>query len=205
MPFWINIIVSSIAFVITAISGFFLIPYLRKVKFGQTILDIGPNWHKSKQGTPIMGGFMFVLGSVVATIIGYVFLRTYNYGELLADKNGTGIKLLVGIVMALLFMGVGFMDDYIKAVKKQNLGLKAKQKLVFQIMIAVGYLYTLYILGETSTYVFFPFIGAIDFGIFYYPLMVMFIIFMVNSVNLTDGVDGLCSSVTLIALRNNFV
>lgn len=199
MPFWINIIVSCISFGITAISGFFFIPYLRKVKCGQTILDIGPKWHKNKQGTPTMGGFMFVLGILVAIVFGYVFLKTYNYGELLKDKNSVGVKLFAGILMALLYMAVGFLDDYIKVVKKRNLGLRAKQKLVFQILIAGGFLYTMYILGDTSTFVIFPFVGVINFGVFYYPLMIMFIIFMVNSVNLTDGVDGLCSSVTLVA------
>jgi len=198
MPFWINIIVSFIAFGITALSGFFFIPYLRKVKCGQTILEIGPKWHKNKQGTPTMGGFMFAFGILVATICGIAFLRSYNASTTPIGENKTSLKLLAGFVMALLYMLVGFVDDYIKVVKKQNLGLKAKQKLVFQILIAGAFLFAMYLLGDTSTSVLIPFFGAINFGIFYYPLMIMFIIFMVNSVNLTDGVDGLCGSVTLV-------
>lgn len=199
MPFWINSIVAVIAFAITAISGFFLIPYLRKVKCGQTILDIGPKWHKNKQGTPTMGGFMFIVGTLIATVTGFVLLRTF-YGDINSlDGDKSGLKLLTGFVMALLFMLVGFIDDYIKVVKKRNLGLRAKQKLAMQILIAGGYLVVLRLLGETSNSIYFPFIGNVNFGIFYIPLMIVFIIFIVNSVNLTDGIDGLCGSVTLVA------
>ncbi len=199
MPFWINIIVSLIAFGITAISGLFLIPYLRKVKAGQTILEIGPKWHKNKQGTPTMGGFMFIFGILVATVVGFVFLRTYSGNATPVGVDNAGLKLFSGFLMALLFMGVGFLDDYIKVVKKRNLGLKAMQKIIFQILISGGFLLALYLLGETSTSIYFPFIGNVNFGILYYPLMIAFIIFIVNSVNLTDGVDGLCGSVTLVA------
>lgn len=198
MPFWINIIVSFISFGISALSGLFLIPYLRKVKCGQTILDIGPNWHKSKQGTPTMGGFMFILSTMIATSAGVVFLRTYNSSSAPLGEDKSGLKLLAGFIMALLFMAVGFLDDYIKVVKKRNLGLRAMQKLVFQIIIAGAFLFVLKSLGDATTSIIIPFVGAINLGILYYPLMIMFIIFMVNSVNLTDGVDGLCGSVTLV-------
>lgn len=199
MPFWLNIVVSLIAFGITALSGFYFIPYLKKVKAGQTILDIGPKWHKKKEGTPTMGGFMFILGVTIAVIFGYLTLKTNSTvpDDLLTDNAGK--KLLVGFVMTLLFMLVGFADDYIKVVKKRNLGLRAKQKLVFQILIAIGYLVSLNYVDGKNTLVPLPFLGEVDFGIFYYPIMVLFIIFMVNSVNLNDGIDGLCSSVTLVA------
>lgn len=198
MPFWINIIVSVIAFAISAGSGFILIPYLRKIKCGQTILDIGPVWHKNKQGTPTMGGFMFALGTLIATVTGFVLLRGYNSNSLPLGEDKAGLKLAVGFIMALLLMGVGFLDDYIKVVKKRNLGLRAKQKLLIQILIAGGFLLALYLLGDTSTEILLPFLGDIDFGLLYYPLMILFIIFMVNSVNLADGVDGLCGSITLV-------
>jgi phospho-N-acetylmuramoyl-pentapeptide-transferase len=199
MPFWINTIVAIIAFAITALSGFFLIPYLRKVKAGQTILDIGPNWHKSKQGTPTMGGFMFVVGTLTAIVTGFALLRTFYQNDNMHGAHDTaGFKLLTGFVMALLFMLVGFVDDYIKVVKKRNLGLRAIQKIIFQVLIAGGYLYVMRLLGQTSTSIYFPIIGYVNFGVFYYPLMIAFIIFMVNSVNLTDGIDGLCGSVTLV-------
>ena len=200
MPFWINTVVVIISFTVTALSGFFLIPYLRKLKCGQTILDIGPNWHKSKQGTPTMGGFMFIIGTIVATLIGFILLRgVYHTDKLGGTEDYAGLKLLAGIGMALMYMLVGFLDDYIKVVKKRNLGLKAIQKVVFQVLIAGLYLFILTTLGDTSTAIYFPLIGNVDFGLFYYPLMIGFIIFIVNSVNLTDGIDGLCSSVTLIA------
>ncbi len=199
MPFWVNIVVSFIAFGITALSGFILIPYLRKIKCGQTILDIGPKWHKGKQGTPTMGGFMFVFGIVAAVLFGYAYLRTKGINSSLEWSDRNGLKLFTGLLMALLFMGVGFLDDYIKVVKKRNLGLKAKQKLLLQILISGGYLFVMNMLGEKSTSVFLPVLGSVNFGVFYYPLMVIFIIFIVNSVNLTDGVDGLCGSVTVIA------
>ncbi len=200
MPFWINTIVAVISFAITALSGFFFIPYLRKVKIGQTILDIGPNWHKSKQGTPTMGGFMFIVGTLIATVTGFVLLRAfYQTSYVHGEQDTAGLKLLTGFMMALLFMLVGFLDDYIKVVKKRNLGLRAMQKVVFQVIIAGGYLYVMRLLGDTSTSVWFPIFGDVNFKIFYYPLMIVFIIFIVNSVNLTDGIDGLCSSVTLVA------
>lgn len=198
MPFWINIIVALTAFVITAVSGIFLIPFLHKLKCGQTILDIGPNWHKKKQGTPTMGGIMFAIGSLIATITGFIIYRLYNKGNAVQGTDVAGLKLLAGFVMTLLFMLVGFVDDYIKVVKKQNLGLRAMQKIVFQVIIATAYLLFLKYLGGETTSIYFPFIGSVNFGVFYIPLMVLFIMFMVNSVNLTDGIDGLCGSVTLI-------
>lgn len=199
MPFWLNIVVSFIAFGITAISGFFLVPYLRKIKVGQTILDIGPKWHKKKEGTPTMGGVMFIFGVTVAVIFGYFALKGSSVSEINYLSDKAGLKLLVGFIMTLLFMLVGFVDDYIKVVKKRNLGLKAKQKLVFQILIAIGYLVALRFIDDKTTSIPLPFFGNVNFGILYYPIMVLFIIFMVNSVNLNDGIDGLCSSVTLVA------
>ncbi len=201
MPFWINIVVALVSFAICALSGFAIIPYLRKVKCGQTILDIGPKWHKNKQGTPTMGGFMFILSTVVAVILGAVLLQAFGDKEIAGTNvNMTEkLKLVFGIVMALLFMLVGFVDDYIKVVKKRNLGLNAKQKIVFQILISVGYLFAIRALGDKTTDINFPFIGSLELGYFYIPLMVLFIIFIVNSVNLTDGIDGLCSSVSVVA------
>ena len=198
MPFWINIIVSLIALVISAAFGAVLIPFLKKIHFGQTILNIGPKWHKSKEGTPIMGGFMFILGSLIATAIGFFLFRAQDSTVKITDNTGL-YKLLAGIIFALLCSLIGFIDDYIKAVKKQNLGLNSKQKLVMQFLFSALYLFALYEIGDKSTSIVFPFFGAINFGIFYYPLMMLFITFIVNAVNLTDGVDGLCGSVTAIA------
>ena len=198
MPFWVNIIVAAIAFVISAITGIFLIPYLKKLHFGQTILEIGPAWHKSKEGTPIMGGFMFILGSIIATVIGFFVWNSHCKAIELTD-NIHVLKLLAGIAFALSCSLIGFIDDYIKAIKKRNLGLNSKQKLVMQFVFASAYLWVLYILGDRATSITLPFFGALDLKILYYPIMVLFVTFLVNAVNLTDGIDGLCGSVTTVA------
>lgn len=199
MPFWINLIVAVVAFAVSALTGIFLIPYLKKLHFGQTILEIGPAWHKSKEGTPIMGGFMFILGTLVATAVGFFVFRAKTRGLELPD-NTMVFKLLASIGFSLLCGLIGFIDDYIKAIKKRNLGLRSKQKLVLQLLFAAAYLWALYELGDRSTSIVFPFFGAVDFHWFYYPLMVLLITFLVNAVNLTDGVDGLCGSVTTVAM-----
>ena len=198
MPFWINIIVALISFLISAIAGFFLIPYLKKLHFGQTILEIGPAWHKSKEGTPIMGGFMFILGTLIGTLIGFCLLKSFSKTIELPDFSKPQ-RLLYGVLFALSCSLIGFIDDYIKAIKKRNLGLRSKQKLILQFFFGSLYLLALYYSGDTSTAIYFPFFGNVDFGLFYYPLMLLFMTFLVNAVNLTDGVDGLCGSVTAIA------
>lgn len=191
-----TIITAAAGFIITAISGIFLIPILRKLKFGQTILEDGPTWHKNKQGTPTMGGIMFIIGIVFAVLIG---LCTVYF----LDKSSLGtsreiMRMFAGIAMALGFGLVGFFDDYLKVVKKQNLGLKAKQKLFLQIIVTVSYLLVLYMFGDTSTVVNMPFLGQWDMGVLYYPVMGILIVGIVNSANLTDGIDGLLGSVTFV-------
>ena len=197
IPFWINLIVGIVSFLTAALSGKKLIPFLMRLKAGATILEIGPRWHKDKAGTPIMGGIMFIVSTVIASWLGYGLLSVVNSGSDI-DMGLQGLKLLTGMTMALMFMLVGFFDDYIKVVKKRNLGLTAKQKIVLQVLISGAYLFVLYVLGDTSTKIVFPFIGSINFGVFYYPLMILFIIFMVNSVNLSDGIDGLCGTMTTV-------
>lgn len=198
MPFWVNTVVALIAFGVSAAAGIFLIPLLKKLHFGQTIYEKGPAWHKSKQGTPMMGGFMFIIGTLAAAAAGYAIFRfRQNGGAAVPDNTGL-YRLLAGLAFALLNGCIGFTDDYIKAVKKQNLGLKAKQKMVMQFIVSAAFLYALWLLGDRSTAIAFPFFGDVDFGIFYYPIMVLYLIFLTNAVNLTDGVDGLCGSVTVI-------
>lgn len=200
MSYWINITVALISFALAAVIGIVLIPFLKKIHFGQTILDIGPAWHKSKQGTPIMGGFMFIISSVVAVIVGYLIFRSESMIDLTDKISGNNaIRLLTCIIFSLLFAGIGFLDDYIKAVKKQNLGLNPKQKMIMQFILSAALLAMLYALGDKSTEIDFIFFN-IDFGILYYPVMILFIIYVSNAVNLTDGVDGLCGSVTFITM-----
>ena len=199
MRTFIILMTALLAFGITSLMGFWLIPLLRKVKYGQTILDIGPVWHKNKQGTPTMGGFLFIAGVLVAVTIGYLVYMSVGGGESEISPI-FGARLFAGMVMAMAFAFLGFVDDYIKVVKKRNLGLTAGQKMVMQILIAAIYLVILYLAGDTSTVLRIPFIGSLDLGLFYYPVaLFILIVGTVNAVNLTDGFDGLAGSVTFVA------
>lgn len=186
------------AFFITAVSGFAVIPWLRKVKYGQTINEIGPTWHKSKQGTPTMGGIMFYIGVLAGVIGGYSLLISSAEGALGGYSDVQSKSLYITVLTSLAFGLIGFVDDYIKVVKKRNLGLTEKQKLVLQFLVTAAFLVSQYSIGHISTLISVPFIGNFELGYFYYPLVFLGIIFMVNAVNLTDGIDGLCSSVTFV-------
>ncbi len=200
MSYWITTAVAIISFLIAALTGIVLIPFLKKIHFGQTILEIGPNWHKSKQGTPIMGGFMFIISSIVAGVAGYMLLKSNNSFDTAEKEAWQGfVKQISCMLFALLFAGIGFIDDYIKAVKKQNLGLNPKQKMIMQFVLCAAFLAVLYVLGDKSTEINLMFLKR-DFGIFYYPVMIIFMIYISNAVNLTDGVDGLCGSITFITM-----
>lgn len=192
----VSIIVAAVtSFIITTMLGMILIPMLRRLKFGQTIREDGPKWHAKKQGTPTMGGIMFMVGISIATILGYASLAVSNKAAL--DKQQT-IMFFAGLIMALAFGLIGFLDDYIKVVKKQNLGLRAMQKIILQIIVTAAYLTVIYIFCKDATLVNIPFIGNVNFGLLYYPIMGILIIGIVNSTNLTDGIDGLCTSVTFV-------
>ena len=183
-------ICAFIAFAVTALSGFYLVPLLRKLKFGQTILDIGPNWHKSKEGTPTMGGVMFALGISVAVLTAFWLLK---------DSDSTEkIRLASGFAMAIGYGFLGCIDDYMKVVRHQNEGLTARQKFVGQVLLAIVFLFGLSLTRTLSTVIRIPFLGQLDLGIFYYPLAVFIIVGTSNAVNLTDGIDGLCTSVTFV-------
>ncbi len=189
------VVTIAVSFGITAVSGKWFIPFLRKLKYGQTILEDGPVWHKSKQGTPTMGGMMFIVGAVLAALVGAATLS-------INDAATTGLNqlyLYAGLAMSIAFGALGFADDYVKVVKKQNLGLTAKQKMAGQLLISAAYLAVLYVGGATSTILHIPFIGQLDIGLLYYPFAMFVIVGTVNAVNLTDGIDGLCSSVTFVA------
>ena len=183
-----------VSFGIAAILGKILIPFLRKLKYGQTILS-DVEWHKSKQGTPVMGGIMFIISSVVATVLCVLIYYFTERGDVQVESKLVTIKVFAGLIMALLYGGVGFIDDYIKVVKKRNLGLTPAQKLILQFVIAIAYLVTVAMAGnDTATII--PFVGTIDLGFFYYIISAIVIVGIVNATNLTDGIDGLCGSVT---------
>lgn len=188
----------AMSFGVTAILGFWLVPYLRRIKYGQTILDIGPKWHKNKQGTPTMGGIMFIIGILLAVLCGFCLLKTGFGGAMFSHSILDTVRIIMGAVMALAFGMVGFVDDFIKVVRKRNLGLSARQKLVMQFAIALLYMAGLCLAGDTSTLVKIPFLGQWDLGILYYPIGILGIVYLVNVVNFTDGIDGLCSSVTFV-------
>lgn len=195
------VFVAIISFAVTCLLGFIVIPYLRKLKFGQTILEEGPNWHKQKQGTPTMGGIMMVAGVLLSLTMGFGFsyMSKGDFANEMLDAYHLTI-LFAGVIMSLCMCAIGFFDDYIKVVKKRNLGLTAKQKTFMQLMVSAAYLVSLALCGMHTTYI--PFIGEISIisgaGLLFWPIALMFIYGFTNAVNLTDGLDGLASSVTLV-------
>lgn len=210
-----------IAFAVTAGLGFVIIPWLRKLKFGQTILEIGPSWHKSKQGTPNMGGLMFIIGICIAFAVG-VLTYTLSGGNLESNYSAVFVGrelvlLLAGLGLALGSGIIGFLDDYIKIKLKRNEGLTAKQKTAGLLVVTFSYILSLWMSHNTVWYI--PFFGQINFekntltSIIFWVLSFFIIYGCINSVNLTDGIDGLCSSVTasvavafiIIAYLQNYV
>ena len=185
-----------VSFALAALLGKVLIPWLHKLKFGQTILEDGPTWHQKKQGTPTMGGMLFIGGFVAAVLVAVVLIAilkpAYAFGtpfEIVRFWAGVGLALGCGLI--------GFADDYIKVVKKRNLGLTARQKILLQLLVSTAYAVVMYIFGKGGFYI--PFIGFVEWGIWYIPFTIFVIIAMSNATNLTDGVDGLCGFTGFVA------
>jgi len=182
----------ALTFVLTVLISRRLIPALKSHKMGQKILEVGPRWHKNKEGTPTMGGLAFILSSTV-TMAAAVVVSSIR-GELAASA-----PLIITYVMALLNGVIGFLDDYVKFFKKQNEGLSAKQKYLLQLVVSGGYLFAMYIAGAINTELYIPFFKTtIDFGIMYWFIAIIALTGIINAVNLTDGIDGLASSVTFV-------
>ncbi len=202
MKYAILFLAAAVAFAVTFLLGYVIIPYMHKLKFGQTILDIGPKWHKNKQGTPTMGGLMFIAGVPLGVLLSILVSLPVKFEPVQkAVVNELRVlPLVAGILMALAMAAIGFMDDYIKVVQKRNLGLTAKQKTFLQLIVAAAYLLTLRLGGMTFTRI--PFVGTVDishgFGLVFWPIALMFIYGFTNAVNLTDGIDGLAASVTAV-------
>jgi len=180
----INTIIMAfvLSFLICAVTGPFIIPALIKLKFGQEIREIGPSWHKKKSGTPTMGGVIFILAITVSTMI------------------FAPCKEALFVLITSLFFGItGFVDDFIKIVKKRNLGLTEKQKMLMQIVSSLLFIIIGKITGIIDYSIKIPFIeGYVDIWYFYIPVALFVLVGGTNSVNLTDGLDGLAASVTAV-------
>lgn len=189
------------AFLISCLLGYPTVPLLKRLKFGQTIRDEGPQWHKSKQGTPTMGGVLIAAGVAVGVALAMGVCD--RLGGNLAAEFGTSLgftKLFAGLGLGFGMGLIGFFDDYIKVVKKRNLGLTAMQKTVLQTIVVIAYLASLALAGLKTTWI--PFFGEISVvsgvGIIFWPIAFFFVYGFTNAVNLTDGIDGLASTVTLV-------
>ena len=172
-----------IGFLIVVILGPIFIPMLTKFKFGQTVRDDGPQTHLQKNGTPTMGGVIMIIAILITGLT-----------RAKIDKD-----LLVGLICITGFGLVGFLDEFIKIKMKRSLGLKAYQKIILQFALALFVSYYQYSASPSATQMMVPFTDiVINLGPLYVPIMMFVIIGTVNAVNLTDGLDGLASGVTLI-------
>lgn len=185
------IIILSV-FVLTVVIERKLIPILKSHKAGQKILEIGPRWHKSKEGTPIMGGLAFIVATLAVMTVAFIT-------ALCRHENAMLIPLALTYGLAVFNGAIGYMDDYTKLIKKQNEGFKEYQKFTLQVLIAFIYTVAMIKTGNLGTELVIPYSDvSFDLGWFYYVIVVVFIVGMANSSNFTDGVDGLLSSVTAV-------
>jgi len=179
------LIIAAVAAVLSGVLGRLLLPVLRALKAGQSIRELGPTWHNNKAGTPMMGGLMFIFASVICLLICIPTMTEYT--------------AFYALIPALCFGFIGFLDDFTKIKFKRNLGLTAWQKASLQLIVSVLYLYLLYKEGSLSCNLYIPFVNV---SIAIHPMVYIFfamfvMVGCVNAVNLTDGVDGLSSSVTI--------
>ncbi len=178
---------------LTVLFSRFLIPKLRSMKMGQKILDIGPRWHKSKEGTPTMGGLAFMASTVLVTLLYAVYVCVRGGWEALSDLLPHLLTLGFAVCSGL----IGIFDDAVKITKKQNAGLTAPQKFTLQLLSAALYLVALRLCGLIDTTLYIPFFHVTwNMGIFYYVIAMLLLTGIVNSVNITDGIDGLASTET---------
>ena len=187
--FFIVLGATLVSFLLTLAFGRFVIPMLRALHAGQSIREVGPQWHNSKAGTPTMGGIMFIAA---------ILLCTVGFGWKSMVENGDYTHLYV-LGLALCYGLVGFADDFVKVKLKRNLGLTASQKFLLQLVVAVIFLFVLKKSGDLSCDLYIPFWNLdLEIPTAVYMIFAAFVIVgCVNAVNLTDGVDGLSSSVTI--------
>ena len=181
-----KIIVSAVASaVLSGAIGWFLLPVLRALKAGQSIREVGPTWHNYKAGTPMMGGLMFIFAAILCLLTNLFTMQDYT--------------VFYVLILSLCFGFVGFLDDFFKLKYKRNLGLTSLQKAMLQMAVSALYLYLLYKQGVMSCNLYIPFVNkAFQIHPLVYIFFALFVMVgCVNAVNLTDGVDGLSSSVTI--------
>lgn len=177
-----------VAFITAVVVGKFYIPWLRKMKAGQEIRQDGPTWHMSKTGTPTMGGVMFIVACMfVCLTVGFDSMRQGDYTHIFV------------LLFAMVFGAIGFLDDWEKLRKKQNLGLSAKAKFLLQLLAALAFVLLLRKLGYISTHLYIPFWNTEVYipEALYFILAAFIIVGTVNAVNITDGIDGLASGTSL--------
>ena len=171
--------------VLAGILGWLLLPVLRALKAGQSIREVGPTWHNNKAGTPMMGGLFFIFASILCVLGNVIVMQDYT--------------VLYVLALSLCFGLVGFLDDFCKAKYKRNLGLTSIQKALLQMAVSAIFVYILYKQGTLNCDIYVPFFNV---TFYIHPLLYVFFAMFVmvgcdNAVNITDGVDGLCGSVTL--------
>lgn len=178
--------------IVTAISEYFLIKLFRARRMGQKILEIGPNWHKAKEGTPFMGGLGFILSTLLVMAVFFIWKG-------IEGTSARYIPLATTLVFAVANGAIGFVDDYCKLLKKENEGLTSKQKLLLQVVVAGAYVCVMSYTGNMTTAIHIPFGNLyLDLGWFFYPIAILVLAGIVNGANLTDGIDGLAGSVTFV-------
>ena len=177
-----------LSFAVTMITGYILIPALRRMEAGQSIREDGPVWHNKKQGTPTLGGIMFIAGILVACLI--VGFREIVKGNL---------AHIYIFLFAIVFAAIGFIDDYKKLKKKRNLGLRAKQKFALQLIASVIFVLIMLLSGHLAPRLYIPFVDiSIAIPIPIYCIFTAFVaVGTVNSVNITDGADGLATGTAI--------
>ena len=178
-------------FALSALFTRLIIPKLKSLKMGQTILEIGPRWHKNKEGTPTMGGLAFI--AAVLLVCAVLIVYTVLSGE------AVPVKLVITLVFSALSGAVGIIDDMTKFKMHRNEGLTPSQKYLMQLLICGLYLYAMTVWGGLTTVMHIPFTDiGVDFHASYYVISLILLTGIINSVNLTDGIDGLASSVTMV-------
>ena len=195
-PIWIPVLAAVIGFVVTAAIGKPVIHWLRKMKFGQKILEIGPKWHMNKQNIPTMGGFMFMIGITVSMLAVCAYLLQTERAN--AQLGWLAVYFSV-LLIALAYGLVGMIDDWAKIKKKQNAGLTPMQKLLLQIVVAAVFLSLLRLNGGLTGRLWIPGVNVTVMlpWVAYLALAIVVVVGCDNAVNLTDGIDGLAASVTV--------